>query len=115
MAGRALHSRAEFLARILRFALLGLGFLACSLGLGVAGYMAFGGLAPVDAFLNAAMVLSGAGPLDPMPDDRAKLFAAIYALFGGAVYPAVMALVLYPVLHRMLTLLHLASGKDDPP
>jgi hypothetical protein len=53
------------------------------------------------------------GPVDDMPDDASKLFASLYAIFGGAVYPAVTALVLYPFLHRMLTVLHIQAQGDE--
>lgn len=109
------HHRAEFgrlLAQAIGFAL---GFLTLALGSGVLGYRVFAGLGWVDAFENAAMILTGMGPVSPMPDDAAKIFASLYALFGGAVYPALTAIVLYPFLHRMIRALHLEAldEKDD--
>lgn len=114
---RTIHSRAEFWGRVWRFVTFAAVFLLLSLGLGTAGYMVFAHLAPVDAFLNAAMILSGMGPVDPMPDDAAKIFAGLYAILSGAAYPAVTALALYPFLHRMMNILHLSSAasEDDQP
>jgi hypothetical protein len=112
---RILHTRAQFVARVVRFALFGLAFLIVALGIGTLGYRSFAGLGWVDSILNAAMILTGMGPVDPMPDDDAKLFASAYAIFAGAVYPAMTAIVLYPFLHRMMNRLHLESLDDVPP
>jgi hypothetical protein len=109
-----LHTRAEFAGRLLRFGLVAVAFLGLSLGVGVVGYRAFAGLSWVDAVLNASMILTGMGPVDAMPDDRAKLFASAYAIFGGAVYPAVAAIILYPLVHRMMAVLHIQARGDDP-
>lgn len=104
---------AEFrrlLAQAMSFAL---GFLVLALGSGVLGYRYFAGLGWVDAFENAAMILTGMGPVSPMPDDAAKVFASLYALFGGAVYPALTAILLYPFLHRMIRALHLEALEEN--
>jgi hypothetical protein len=99
---------------VLGFTALGVGFLSVSLGVGVLGYRYIAGLSWIDALFNAAMILTGMGPANPMPDDAAKLFATAYAIFGGAAYPAVTAIVLYPLLQRMLVVLHLkAQGRED--
>lgn len=101
--------RPDFLRRVALFAGFALAFLVVSLGLGMLGYHHFARLGWVDAFFNAAMILSGEGPSNPMTSDGAKIFASFYALFGGAVYPALTALVLYPFLHRMLRAMHLEA------
>ncbi|MCB2111077.1 MAG: hypothetical protein H6895_08210 [Defluviimonas sp.] len=108
-----LMPRAAFLRRAALFGLFAAGFLAVALGAGIAGYRFFGHLSWVDAFLNAAMILTGMGPVDPMPDDGAKIFASLYALFSGAVYPVITAIVLYPFVHRMLRALHLEFLDSD--
>ncbi len=77
------------------------------------GYHRIVGLSWVDSLLNASMILAGMGPTDPMPNDASKIFASAYAIFSGAAYPAMTALILYPFLHRMLTILHLQTLDDD--
>lgn len=115
MSAAPLMPYPSFLRRVAAFAGFALGFLAVALGAGVLGYRHFAGLGWVDSLYNSAMILTGMGPADPMPSDRAKIFATVYALFGGAVYPALTAIVLYPFLHRMLKALHLEMlEKDDP-
>ncbi len=117
MSGRGpirLHSRAEFARRLLRFVLVAFAFLALSLGVGVLGYRFVAGLTWIDALFNATMILTGMGPAAAMPDDAAKLFASAYAVFGGAVYPAVTAIILYPLVHRMMAVLHIqAKGEEE--
>ncbi len=107
-----IHSGAEVKARVLLFTALALVFLAASLAIGVLGYRHFLMLDWLDALLNAAMILTGMGPVAVPQSDAAKLFASAYALFAGAVYPAATALVLYPLVHRMLNLLHIARDDD---
>ena len=108
-----LHSRTQFIRRLIGFTLFALVFLAVSLGIGVLGYHHLAGLSWVDSWFNAAMILTGMGPASAMPDDAAKIFASGYAIFSGAVYPAVTAIVLYPLVHRMMVVLHIqATGGE---
>lgn len=109
-----LKSRPEFVRHAAGFFMLAVAFLVVSLGLGTVGYHRIAGLGWVDSLQNASMILAGMGPTDPMPDDAAKIFASCYAIFSGAAYPAMTALILYPFLHRMLAILHLqALDKDE--
>ena len=108
-----LRTRREFLRHLALFVGFALAVLLVSLGIGVVGYHVYAGLGWTDSILNASMILTGMGPVDPMPDPSAKIFASLYALFGGAVYPALAAIVLYPVVHRMMVALHLQSKGDE--
>ncbi len=103
----------EFLRRIARTGLLAIVLLLIPLIIGVVGYMGLAGLGPVDAFLNASMILGGMGPVDPLPTDGAKIFAGVYALFSGVFFLVVAGVVLAPFLHRVLHRLHLAEGDDQ--
>ncbi len=107
--------RREFVWRALGFAAFGLGGIGLALLAGMLGYHGLGGLAWIDAFLNAAMILSGMGPLDPMPTDTAKMFSGLYAIIGSLVWAALVGIILYPFIHRGLHALHLqaTSGGDD--
>jgi hypothetical protein len=107
-----LRSGGAFVRHAAGFILLASVFLAISLGIGVWGYHGLSGLSWTDSLLNASMILTGMGPVSPMPDDRAKIFASCYAIFSGAVYPAMTALILYPFLRRMLVILHLQARQD---
>jgi len=79
---------------------------AVSLAIGIAGYMAFEHLAFLDAFLNAAMLLGGMGPIHNPETSAGKLFAGLYALYCGLVVIVSMGVLLTPVLHRAMHLFH---------
>ena len=51
--------RALFIWRVLKFSVISLGLAATSLLLGILGYRIFEGMAWIDAFVNAAMILGG--------------------------------------------------------
>jgi hypothetical protein len=59
-----------------------------------------------DAFLNSAMLLGGMGPVDAPKTDGGKVFAGMYALYAGLVFLIAVAVVLSPVLHRILHKFH---------
>lgn len=111
----SLHSPSEFRWYLLRFIGFAVGLLVLFLGIGMLGYHFIVGLGWIDSLLNASMILTGMGPVNQMPNDAAKIFASLYAIFGGAVYPALTAIVLYPIVHRMMKVLHLqALAAADP-
>jgi len=91
---------------VLLHAAAALAVLLVSLMLGMAGYEYFEQLPWRDAFLNAAMLLGGMGPVDPLRTDAGKLFAGLYALYAGLVFLFTVGLVLTPVLHRVMHKLH---------
>ena len=74
--------------------------LIASLGLGMFGYVNLEHLSMVDAFLNAAMLLGGMGPVNAPQTEAGKLFAGFYALYAGLVFIVTAALVFTPMLHR---------------
>ena len=68
----------------------------------MAGYIGFEQLAPMDAFLNTTMLLGGMGPVNPPQSAAGKLFAGLFALYAGLLFIVAAALMLAPVLHRVL-------------
>jgi hypothetical protein len=106
--------RVAFLVRLLRnFGIAG-AIVVLSLGIGAAGYHGFEGLTWVDALLNAAMILSGMGPVNVLETTSGKLFATAYALFSGIVFLAITGILFAPVLHRLLHHFHLEVKEDEP-
>ena len=95
-----------FARRVLRHLLAALGLLLASLGIGMLGYVVFERLSWIDAFLNAAMLLGGMGPVDAPHTHAGKLFAGLYALYAGLVFLLMAALIFTPLLHRALHRLH---------
>ena len=79
--------------------------------IGMAGYHGFEHLPWVDAFLNASMILSGMGPVNPMTTIGGKIFAGCYALFSGLALVAIVATIAAPIFHRFLHKFHLESER----
>lgn len=109
----AVLSRAAFLWRVARHAVAAGGVILVGLGVGTLGYRGFTGLPWTDAFLNAAMILTGMGPVDRMETQGAKVFAACYALFSGLVFAAAAGVVVSPFLHRVLHRFHASERATD--
>ena len=105
-------SRARFFRRLGANVGLALVFITVSLAVGMAGYHWLGGLGWVDSFLNAAMILSGMGPVDALTASGAKLFAGFYAIYSGLLVVATSALIFAPVMHRLLHRLHVKDEQD---
>jgi hypothetical protein len=110
-----LLSRAAFVGRVARHFALALSVVGFGLGIGVVGYHYFAELPWLDALLNASMILSGMGPVDPLHSPVAKLFASFYALFSGLAFIAVASVLVAPFVHRILHRFHLDEeiGKND--
>ncbi len=100
--------------RVVSSARLGFALIAASLAVGMAGYAAFEGLGPVDAFLDAAMILSGMGPVHQPQSVGGKLFAGIYAIYCGFAVLGIAAVIFAPVVHRIFHRLHIADADQDP-
>lgn len=106
MTGR-LASSAVLAGRVWRNGLWGLVVIIIAMAVGMAGYMYFGAMSVPAAFANAAMILSGMGPLDKLEGTGGLVFEGVYALICGLVFFAVAGLVLAPLLHRMLHRFHI--------
>jgi hypothetical protein len=107
----ALLPRRAFLGRVARGVLWGTVLVLASLAVGMVGYHALEGLVWADAFLNAAMLLGGMGPVNPPLTLGGKLFAGFYALYCGLLVILVAGIVLAPVAHRILHRFHLEQRK----
>lgn len=104
---------AVFYRRLGRNFLFMCGFIAFSLTLGTLGYHFLGGVGWVDGLLNAAMILTGMGPVDKMDSTEGKLFATAYALYSGIAFLTMIAVLVAPIYHRMLHRLHLETEEDN--
>jgi hypothetical protein len=82
-----------------------------SLLAGMIGYRATEGMAWIDAFANASMILSGMGPLDPPKSWGGKLFAGCYALYSGLAVILAAGILFTPVVHRMLHRFHIEEAQ----
>lgn len=93
-------------------AAIALSIIAVSLIGGILGYRHYEGMSWVDAYVNAAMILSGMGPVGELKTEVGKIFAGTYALYSGIVFLVIIALVMAPVFHRILHQFHVEVLKS---
>jgi hypothetical protein len=105
----------RFVRRVLLHATAALALLLFSLTLGMTGYAYFEHLPWRDAFLNAAMLMGGMGPVDAPRTDGGKLFGGLYALYAGLVFLVAAGLIFTPVMHRVLHKFHWEEGQEGLP
>jgi sterol desaturase/sphingolipid hydroxylase (fatty acid hydroxylase superfamily) len=100
----------RFARRLLRNGLWALAVVTAAQAIGMAGYMGFEGMSFEDAFVNAAMILSGMGPMKTDLNSATKYFSGFYAIACGLLLFAVAGLLLAPVFHRLLHHFHMEGG-----
>jgi hypothetical protein len=66
-----------------------------------------------DAYVNAAMILSGMGPLGELKTTAGKLFAGSYAIFSGLIIVIATSFVLAPIFHRVLHHFHVEASERE--
>jgi len=111
---KPLLPRKVYYRRVARNAGLGAIVIAVSLGIGMTGYHGLEKMSWLDSFLNAAMILSGMGPVGTLQTDAGKLFAGCYALYSGIALISIIGIIFAPIVHRFLHKFHLedeARGK----
>ena len=99
-------SPSQFAWRLARHLGVSVGIVGAVLLIGIWGYEHFEGLPSADAFLNAAMILGGMGPVYTTFHHNGKIFAGVYALLSGLVFVAVVSIMITPVVHRILHRFH---------
>lgn len=101
----------SLITHMLRNTCFGLLFILIALYIGMLGYHGFEGMPWIDAFINAAMILSGMGPVSSLSTFNGKLFAGLYALFSGLFFIAIIVLIFSPLIRRFFHKLHLQSDR----
>src|SRR4051794_38875653 len=104
----------KFLIRLLYSFSIGSLFIIIAMFVGMLGYHYFENMSWVDAFVNAAMILSGMGPLSPLVHNSGKIFAGLYALFSGLVFIAIIGVILAPIAHRFLHKFNIDEKEKSP-
>ncbi len=99
-----------FIKRLLRTVLVGLGAVLLSLFAGMVGYHHYENMSWVDSYVNAAMILSGMGPVSTLQTDAGKIFAGTYALFSGIVFLVIMAVIFSTLIRRFLHKFHMEEA-----
>jgi hypothetical protein len=103
--------RRQFYARLARCVAVALAVVAIALSIGMIGYHVLEKMAWVDAFVNAAMILSGMGPVGNLNTDAGKIFAGCYALFSGLALISIIGIIFTPLFHRFLHKFHLETSE----
>lgn len=101
------HHKRKLLMHISRNIFLGFSILIVSLFLGMLGYHNFEKMSWVDAYVNAAMILSGMGPTSTLQTEAGKIFAGSYAIFSGVVFLILIAFILSPIIHWFFIKFHI--------
>jgi len=96
-----------YVQRIAASLAIAIGLIMLVLSIGIAGYHYIAGFNWINSLLEASMILGGMGPVKELPNDTAKIFASIYALFSGVIFIALMGIMLSPVAHRLLHSFHI--------
>jgi hypothetical protein len=112
MPPRGRPNRRLFIRRLLLHFAFSLALFAASLAVGMWGYLHFEHLRWRDAFLNAAMLLGGMGPIKTDLSEDGKIFAGLYALYSGLVVIAVTGLLLAPGVHHIMKTVHWEDHGD---
>ena len=110
---KPLPSRREFATHLAHNGQIAGLMLLVSLGIGVVGYHAFGGLKWLDSLVNASMILGGMGPVDPVRSTGGKWFESLYALFSGVAFLTSVSVFIAPMLHRFLHRFHLEAAEES--
>lgn len=110
-----LISRRLFLVRMAWSVAVWFAIMLFGLAVGIAGYAGFEGMGFVDAYLNAAMILSGMGPVGELHTEAGKLFAGTYAIFSGLIIVLATGVVLAPIIHHVLHAFHVDMDDDGKP
>jgi hypothetical protein len=97
-----LISRRRFAVRMLKSIMVWIALTGAGLAIGMAGYAGFEHMSLADSYVNAAMILSGMGPLGELKTTAGKVFAGSYAIFSGLVIVIATGVVLAPIFHRVL-------------
>lgn len=108
-----LAPRDRFLWRVAWVAALAATLVAATLAAGVVGYHFIAKLSWLASFHQAALLLSGMGPVEPNLNDAGRAFESIYALFCGVVLLGATGILFSPVIHRLLHRYHIEDGAAD--
>lgn len=99
----------KFALRLARSFLVGIFLVIIALLIGMAGYHHYEKMSWIDAFANAAMILSGMGPFGPLNSNAGKVFAGFYAIFSGLSFILIISIIFAPIFHRFFHKFHLGN------
>lgn len=103
----------QFIIRLIRSFLLGTLLVIAALFMGMIGYHTLEHMSWIDSFVNAAMILSGMGPLTTLNTNPGKIFAGCYALFSGLAFIVFIGVFFAPIIHRFLHQFHINTDDES--
>lgn len=106
-------SHKKFVERLLRYSLFAILLILISVMIGMIGYHYFASLSWIDSFHMSCLILTGMGPTNEMPNDSAKIFSSLYALYSGISFLTISAIVFSPIIHRLLHILHIEDKTEN--
>ncbi len=92
-----------FIGKFLKYVALSALFISLGLIVGILGYHFLADLSWLDSLVEASMILSGMGPVNPLSTASSKIFASLYALFSGLIFVIGMGIVLSPLIYSLLS------------
>jgi len=110
-----LISRRRFARRMATFLVVALAIDLAAVLAGGLGFHLAAGVAWGSAFVDSALIITGNGPITPLPTALGRFFAVADALLGGIVFLVVAAVLLSPVIHRVLHAFHLEPDAGRSP
>jgi hypothetical protein len=96
----------RFYSHLFRNLSIGIIGIAIALSIGMIGYHYYENMPWVDAFVNAAMILSGMGPMGILKTEGGKVFAGCYALFSGLFFISMAVIIFSPFVHAFFIKIH---------
>jgi hypothetical protein len=99
--------KTAFFKRMLRCIAAALGLLTFNILVGTIVLYFAEHFSWMDAFLNSVLIMTGLGLVNVLNTPHGKLFTAFYALFSALVFYTTLAIIVTPLLHRLLHHLHL--------
>ena len=105
-------SRRKFARHMLRAIGLWMLLTLAGLTIGMAGYAYFERMSAIDAYVNAAMILSGMGPVGELKTTAGKIFAGSYVILSGLIIVIATGFVLAPIFHRVLHHFHVEMAGE---
>lgn len=103
----------KFIRHLIRNIAIGLVISGLSLYAGMAGYHYIEKLSWVDAYENAAMILSGMGPVNNPTTTLGKIFAGTYAIFSGLIFIVIIGVLFAPIYIRFFKK-YLLETNEEP-
>ena len=108
-----LAPRSRLLSRIGAVATISAALVGVTLVVGTLGYHFIARLEWIVAFPQAALLLSGMGPVETQLDNGGRIFESIYALFCGVILLGATGILFTPVIHRLLHKFHVEDTQGE--